>query len=67
MAMNDDDKLAMYEAMAIAVEKQTEINRLNRENEKLLERLRRLELDKNTDGEWCKRKLDLFYRKIHTK
>ena len=42
--MNNEDKLVMYEAQAIAVEKQIELNKLKREKEELAERLRRLEL-----------------------
>lgn len=44
--MNSEDKLAMYEAQAIAVEKQLEINQLKREREELAEKLRRLKLGK---------------------
>lgn len=42
--MEDDPVLKMYEAQAIAVEKQEEIDRLKGEKEELEERLRSLEL-----------------------
>ena len=44
--MSDDPVMQMYEAQAIAVEQQMEINRLKREKEELEERLRRVDLGK---------------------
>lgn len=42
--MDNDPTLKMYEAQAIAIEKQQEINKLKKEKEELEERLRRWEL-----------------------
>lgn len=44
--MDDDPLFKMYEAQAIAVEKQAEIDKLEREKDELQKRMRRLELDK---------------------
>lgn len=44
--MDDDPLFKMYEAQAIAVEKQAEIDKLEREKDELQKRMRRLELGK---------------------
>lgn len=43
LKMEDDPVMKMYEAQAIAIEKQEEIDRLNRKKDELEERLRRFE------------------------
>ena len=42
--MSDDPVMKMYEAQAIAMEKQDEIDRLNKEKDELEERVRRVDL-----------------------
>lgn len=44
--MAEDAVMKMYEAQAIAIEKEAEADRLKRENEELVDELRRLRVEK---------------------